>query len=833
MADHSASIIEENRIRGQIKGIVKLLDAPQDLAEFILVAEEFAHILKLFRPISNPSETATLVKLEQLIDELVTGNIPLEKHIISARQDKYRKTMMPHYRAHPHYCVYWHRYKDGRLKPQYRALLASFLPVQVKLQSAKMQDPETFDNVAYLVGLHLRQLTEPNPVKKKFLSKLSDEAKPPAELLQRLEDVYYPFKIGATVPDDLKSFGYLHRVLRWFETGVWEHKFALSRKSPQSRAPPRHGNRVSITAIETTRIIAHAQEAGSPLVVRSFYSENDDLFELPEKDVDADPVSDGGKTCESIELPTQKATEFNTVDRIALNRRKARYAAQAIEMSNQKLPITHATLTGFELKVLLQSLTDINLPEWSDVPQKVRSQVAAWGASRFFIGRSPESLCKMHVQGTDVSARPNHLMWDPANKTIWLPCVHPRHKAPEDLSRVLAPGPGFTLNVADTLAPFLKKIASRTQKVFARDMDKEFSQLLGKINRTYGTSLTLNRVGNFIPGLIAQLAPNDEVMSVYFCGRTPNQHNPSVYSSVPAMRLSSLFERACERVNELAQIPQTMAGTSDFPNLISEAEEVVGSLHVPKIETLNSTIKDVLAKLENDKHTPGFPVHELHNAYTAYVLLFLLATTAIRAVHKPIPAWFNIDRATGSCFISEKDTDKYGNARVVWLHPTLIDQLDEYALHCSRLRRYLALVNWISIDKLDAQETVPELSSINDPKRSKDQEQLRKCAPALFMLSEYGFVDDILPNQIEELLGDQWRLRLVSLRHFLRTQLLQSGCSGTLINALLGHADRGEAPWGNYSSLPPAVWRKQIAEHLAPILDKLGFKVISSPLLRS
>lgn len=832
MADRSASEIEEIRIRDQIKGIVKVLDAPQDLAELRVVAEEFAYVLKLYRPLSKPSETAKLARLEQIIDELVTGNIPLEKHIVSARQDKNRKTMMPHYWAHPHYCVYWHPYKGGKLEPQYRALLASFLPVQVKLQSAKKQDPEKFANVAYLVGLHLRQLTEPNPAQEELLSKLSDEAKPPAELLQRLEEVYYPFKNMATVSDKLKSFGYLHRVLRWFETGVWEHKFALSRRSSPSRESPRHGNRRSSSAIETTRISTHAQETGSSLIVRSFYSEHDDLSEMHEKDFDADPVTDGGKTCESIELPTQKATAFNTIDRIALNRRKARYAAQAIEMSNQKLPITHATLSGFELKSLLQSLTDTNRPEWSDVPQKVRSKIAAWSASRFFTGRSPDSLSKMHVQGKDVSAKPSHLMWDPANGTIWLPCVHPRHKAPEDLSRVLAPGPGFTLNVTDTLAPFLKKIASRTKKVFAEDMDNEFRQLLGKINRAYGTSLTLNRVGNFIPGLIAQLAPNDEVMSVYFCGRTPNQHNPSVYSSIPAMRLASLFERACERVYELAQIPKTMVGTSGFPNLISEDDEVVGSLHVPKLETLNNTIQDVLATLEKDKRTPGVPVHELHNTYTAYVLLFLLATTAIRAVQKPIPAWFNIDKATGSCFISEKDTDKYGNARVVWLHPTLIDQMDEYARHCSRLRQYLALANWRSIDKLDAQKAVPELSSIKDPKRSKDQEQLRKCAPALFMLSEYGFVDDILPHQIEELLGDQWRLRLVSLRHFLRTQLLQSGCSGTLINALLGHADRGEAPWGNYSSLPPAVWRKQIAEHLAPILDKLGFKVISSPLLR-
>lgn len=160
--------------------------------------------------------------------------------------------------------------------------------------------------------------------------------------------------------------------------------------------------------------------------------------------------------------------------------------------------------------------------------------------------------------------------------------------------------------------------------------------------------------------------------------------------------------------------------------------------------------------------------------------------------------------------------------------------MDEYSRHVTRLRQHFALVNIQTLDKLDARQTTPILSSADAPKRSNDQLKLQGRTPTLFMLSEYsGHVIDIELKKVEELLGRHWQLRLVSLRHFLRSQLLFSGCSGTLINALLGHAERGESPWGNFSTLPPAVWRKELKHHLAPILSQLRFEVVVSPLLRS
>lgn len=826
--------LDENTIRRIILPITRLLDAPYELYKIQRVLKSFQPILELYKPLSDNSEIEALTNIELLIERILSGNIEIGTSIPSSLADPKRTTMAPHNKTNPHYCTYGHSCTYRDLEPQYHALLASLLPVQTRLQSARHEHPDTFSEVSYLLGLYLRQLSNPTDAEVRILRQLPLEPLHPLKLRQLIDDLFGRYGYLYKMTGENKAFAYIHRVLLWFETDVWSQRLTNSRRFSHSHQAARHGGNEFDKPSEKHKTISSFQELGEPIKIRNFYTDTGDSLGTAAQDSDADPQQDSGKACESIEIPTQRATAFNAIDRIVLNRKKARYAAQAIEMGNQKLPVTHATMTGFELRVLIETLNDMNHDLWVDTPQAMRAQIAAWGACRLFLGRDSNTLSKMNIQTNENAHDSKDVVWFPKRQTIWLPCQSPLHKAPDDPSRVFEPNHGFTLDVTGTLAPFLQRTTSKTKRVFTRELENEFKRLLNKLNQKYCTTLTTNRISNYIPGLIAQMAPNDEVMSVYFSGQQPNQHNPCVYSAVPAIRLTSLFVQACDHVFKLAQIPKQISTLPTFPALISNNDDFVGSLHVPKLETVRTTIEDISAKLEILKNTAGTPVHELHNTYTAYVLLFLMSTTAIRAVRQPIPAKFNIDKVTGSCFVSEKDTNGYRNARVVWLHPMLVEQMDEYLRHVTRLRQHLVLVNTQALDKLDAKNAHPHLSSVNAPNRANDQLQFQGIAPTLFMLSEYsGHLIDIEPKKIEELLGKNWELRLVSLRHFLRTQLLFSGCSGTLINALLGHAERGESPWGNFSTLPPAVWRKELEHHLKPILEQLDFKVVISPLLRS
>lgn len=73
----------------------------------------------------------------------------------------------------------------------------------------------------------------------------------------------------------------------------------------------------------------------------------------------------------------------------------------------------------------------------------------------------------------------------------------------------------------------------------------------------------------------------------------------------------------------------------------------VGSLHVPTragSTDYSLTVLNAVAKLASEA---GVKYVERHNAYTAYVAFFLLATTGLRGVSSLLPAHFDIDRATG------------------------------------------------------------------------------------------------------------------------------------------------------------------------------------------
>lgn len=833
---------EENRIREIIKPITDLLDAPEELPEFFPVLEAFLETLRMYKPLSVESEITAITKIEDLIVRILDGTIDVQKAINTVRSNPRRICMRPNYIEHPHYCIYWHRcsiagYAD--LETQYLAIRASLLPVLVKLQDDKKTEKEEkkkeeLQKYLYDLGLSIRKLTDPTEEEARILRQLPTEVASPFYLIDLFKKL---FSGKISTSGDNKIYGHIYRCLCWFETGEWERRGINSDTHRGKRDAQRHGGVIHSRINEIQKVKSYEQDVGEPLQSRIFYADTGDHLGVS-RDLDADPLQDSGKVAETTQIPTRISTSFNAVDRAVVARKKARYVAQAIEMGNQRLPITYATLSGFELKVFLEALEDIEKKVWNDIDHELRKKIAAWGASRFFLGRNAQVLMNILVI-TNKNSRDDYEIpkWYPDEKAIWLPCQIPKHQAPEYTLRVLRPNQGFMLDVSNTLGPYLHKVVkktSKTLKVFKENLDDKLNLLINSLNRTHGTALTLNRIGNVIPGLIAQLAPNDEVMSVYFSGRSPNQHNPAVYSAVPVRRLQYLFSDACDRVYEQAQIPRNSTRSSYFPTLVSSNDEFVGSFHVPTMTTLQQTINSLHKEIKRIKTIGGTSPHELHNAYTAYVLLFLMATTAIRAVRQPIPSAFNIDKATGSCFVSEKDTDGYQNARLVWMHPSLIKQLEEYERHVVRLRQHLALVNAGALDKLDARRGIFQLNSAQSPNRSKDHEILEIKIPFLFMLSEYGsYPIEIEPKRIEELLGENWKLRLVSLRHFIRTELMHSGCSGVVINALLGHAERGESPWGNFSTLPPILWRNQLEQHIQPIFDRLNFKVVESPLLRS
>lgn len=183
------------------------MDAPADLEEFLRVLKEFRIVLELYRPLSDESEVDAISQIGQLADRVLSGDIPVTSCIPSARAKKKRISMKPRCETNPHYCVYFHRCNYPDLQPQYRALLATFLPIQTKLQDARSKSPIPFSQVSYQVGLYLRQLSDPTPDEAQIILQLPAEPLAPGQLRERIEALFLRYGYDFKMTGDLKSFG--------------------------------------------------------------------------------------------------------------------------------------------------------------------------------------------------------------------------------------------------------------------------------------------------------------------------------------------------------------------------------------------------------------------------------------------------------------------------------------------------------------------------------------------------------------------------------------------------------------------------------------------------
>jgi hypothetical protein len=63
-------------------------------------------------------------------------------------------------------------------------------------------------------------------------------------------------------------------------------------------------------------------------------------------------------------------------------------------------------------------------------------------------------------------------------------------------------------------------------------------------------------------------------------------------------------------------------------------------------------------------------------------------------------------------------------------------------------------------------------------------------------------------------------------RSYLRNRLRAFGCSGEIVNYVLGHWENGEEPFGLYATLSPLDYRDAIAAPLQTLLAEDGWRCI-------
>lgn len=833
--EREKSLEGTERYLRKLRPLLNFLSAPHDLIGIFRIAEEFQQTIQLFSPLATERTRSGLERLDSLCTMILSDQTQIAT-LFPKASPKNRKTMTDYCDKHPHYAIYWNRPNQTLFSAQWRALIATLLPVRIDLERAATKAPKPYHEISVLFNRYLRQLSEPTSKELRILLELPVVATSVQNLRTNFVSAEERLGIQLKASEGYAAFRYIARVIYLYQGGQWDVDRVKKRgKSAGIRSNGRRSGATETENIERGIELNIAIDGDERILAKRYFQS--DSTANPDLQADSEEEFDSSPTSTTLQLDKQRVTEYHLQNRRRQAAHTARFQSQAIEIANQYLPFVRNGLTGYELTCFIRTLGDFSDSAWDLIAPKRRPAVAAWAGCRFFLSREATQIREMRVGSEAVSTqskRREKMAWLPEESRILLPSVAPLHSTLA-MGKAIPSADYFYLKVPKLFSDCLKRLKGSTgKKFFDTSYEADFINLINGLRKGYSIEITAARVQSYLSDLMSQLAPADRVISIYFQSLPPNQHNPAVYSAISTGHIQSLYDEANVLVGERTGLDVATAGPAELPGLIPENGSFIGSRQVPQIVTISNSVKSLQRKIASLSATSVLSVSVLHNTYTAYVVFMLLATSGIRAISNLVPAHFDIDFQTGICFASDKDNNRYGNAHIVWLLPLLVEQLKLYREHTMRLRQFIALTASHEIARLDLAREIPALTSHLSPDRDSDQKILSEAVPFLFFLGTYGNkVEPVAPSLLATYLGEDWDLRVGTLRHFVRSFLLDRNCSGESINALLGHGERGEAPWGRFSTLSPRIWRRSIGNAMTQCTKRIGFKAIRSPLLRS
>ena len=156
------------------------------------------------------------------------------------------------------------------------------------------------------------------------------------------------------------------------------------------------------------------------------------------------------------------------------------------------------------------------------------------------------------------------------------------------------------------------------------------------------------------------------------------------------------------------------------------------------------------------------------------------------------------DLETGFIVISDKDDNVNSNSRIIWLAPPLRRQIKLYLLHLEKLSQ-----------SVSGHPTIA--ANLDDVLGSKKPEN-----PLLFLLSETFQWVSVTPAKLRAL-TPEFPLPVNINRHYLRSILRDKDCPAEYVDAFMGHWQRGQEPFGQFSTLSP----EEVFSAIAPVFDEL------------
>lgn len=335
------------------------------------------------------------------------------------------------------------------------------------------------------------------------------------------------------------------------------------------------------------------------------------------------------------------------------------------------------------------------------------------------------------------------------------------------------------------------------------------STVLKRLNSKFGCRLSVGRTSHYLLNSLARYPGEDLPSAMLFFGLNDKTAVTRMhYTVAPLLRLEKSYRKFCSQ--QLSKLGTTVSFPAPFPT--NKPGDNLGTPFCPTpatIQKLVQRLQDSIDLSRRNKKSFSSVAH-LHNHFAIYTTLFIAFATGYRAIQDPSFKEEEIDQGTGLAMISDKDNDDYYNCRKVWIADACLEQISNYRSHLVALFDFLG-------------PTSPPIYNL-----IKDHSSSGRPLKLFFLTQNLEKAEVLRPGLLGDILFSHYDydLPINANRHYLKTELLASGCSPEILEAFLGHWELGQEPWNGLSNLSPQVFRTQIKKHLRPLLKRDGWRAI-------
>ncbi|MEW6427349.1 MAG: hypothetical protein AB1568_04870 [Thermodesulfobacteriota bacterium] len=818
------------------------IDADPDLTNIAQVCQRLLKLQPLLLRIAPQALPAGKSVLWQTICRSIIQLHQTNALATSKKHDKKKKGMHGLHSYFPVYCALAtlpHRSLRQDIAERYLQLQAYLLYSHLTFRHFQRDPSRKFISNRENASRSIRQLANESLI----LARLPRAILSPTDFHKKLEDL----------KDDVSLSEKEHSLFTFLER-LLAHATGARKGHRETREKPIRAEKKLIAAKRVVISDYTGEDADtgpSPPTLRLYHHSTCDQNEAREAQREGlDPAENysGPTVATSVTFPrndSRKANQSAAV-RIINQHRHLANANQllAIGWGKLSLPELHSFFVGLE-KLYNHKYRNHGMT-WDESNQFVAIMAAMYYTSSSFSRAILMRVCSS-IEQIPQHIGPDNEIYFCLSEQCWVipePKVSGRKKAKKSWkylveqvhSRIFLPAPSLcreflsrwckSRHVGEKSTPFFDLVENKFEKDF-----KRFQSLLGQKEQP---RLTAARISGHLSHYIADVT-GDTAISACLFGQPPagSQRTSLYYFSPKREDLQDIYMEVCKSIERpLLHLMKSTPKLPDAPPI--PQSDRIGSAICPKPQTVALLVKD-LRDMINYRRSDRLHQEYLvsyHNAFVAYCLVMLGFMTGYRAVRDPLHDESNIDWQSGFIVISDKDDNVYYNSRIAWLPPVCLAQLREYRRYRYSLIEPIALLNNTLSETLKIQLIESDHFSWKSTERSntstKSHGNNQYKIPFFFFLRNGYKIENISNSTLSSKIKWTYPLPLNANRHYLRTKLSEYGVPGEIIDAYMGHWDRGREPYGKFSSLSPADFRTVLQEPLTRISKEAGWITVKA-----